>query len=64
MAPDWQQGLALDAVVVSAVDVPRQPEVRDLDHHVLAHQAVARGEVAVDILRMSRFSKLLKYFCG
>ena len=50
MAPDWQQGLALDAVVVSAVDVPRQPEVRDLDGEVVPDQGVPGSQVAVDVV--------------
>lgn len=35
-------------IVVRAVDVPRHAEVSDLHHQALAHQAVARGQVAVD----------------
>lgn len=43
-----QHGPALDAVVVSAVQVPAHAKVSDLDGVVLPHQTVPRGQVSVD----------------
>lgn len=45
---DGQHGSALDAVVISTVQVPAHAKVSDLNGVVLAHQAVSGGKVSVD----------------
>lgn len=42
-----QHGSALDTIVIPAVQVPAHAEVSNLDGVVLAHKAVAGGQIAM-----------------